>query len=151
MNRRGGIWLLAAWLGLAGWAAAGDAAWRVLTPEAVPWPADSRPDAPAMAVLSGDPQRPGPYTVRYRLPAGLKLMPHWHPDTREVVVLSGSFRYGYGETFDPARMYRLGPGSYFVEPAGQPHFAWTPEGEVILQASGHGPSGTTQLPAAAGH
>jgi uncharacterized RmlC-like cupin family protein len=117
----------------------------VYTPAAIPWPADAQPGAVQMAVITGDPMRAGSYTVRYRLPAGLKLMPHWHPDTREVVVLSGTFHYGYGETFEPAKLHTLPPGSFFTEPAGLPHFAWTRSGEVILQATGVGPTATTYL------
>ena len=50
------------------------------------------PGIPQVAVLFGDPTKPGVYVVRVKVPSGLKLMPHWHPDeVRTVVVLSGTF------------------------------------------------------------
>jgi hypothetical protein len=32
-----------------------------------------------MAVVSGDPSKPGPFVVRLKAPAGFKVMPHFHP------------------------------------------------------------------------
>ena len=59
------------------------------------------PGMPQVAVLFGDPTKPGVYVVRVKVPSGLKLMPHWHPDeVRTVVVLSGTFLHGYGEQWD---------------------------------------------------
>jgi hypothetical protein len=37
--------------------------------------------------LIGDPSKPGPYTIRLKFPAGFKVAPHTHPDSREVTVL----------------------------------------------------------------
>ena len=42
--------------------------------------------------------KPGPYTIRLKFPAGFKVVPHTHPDSREVTVLSGTRYTGYGET-----------------------------------------------------
>jgi uncharacterized RmlC-like cupin family protein len=85
------------------------------------------------------------YTTRIKIPANVKLLAHLHPETRNVVVLSGTFYYGYGNKFDEAKLTEMPAGSFFTEPANQPHFAWTKGGEVILQVTGVGPTGKTDL------
>ena len=42
----------------------------------------------------------GPYTIRVKVPAGVKLMPHRHPEDRVYTVLSGVFYIGLGDQFD---------------------------------------------------
>jgi hypothetical protein len=37
-------------------------------------------------------------------------------------------------------------GTFYSEPPRTPHFAWAKDGEVILQITGMGPSGTTSIP-----
>jgi quercetin dioxygenase-like cupin family protein len=99
------------------------------------------------AIIFGDPTKPGLYVQRFRLPPGLKLPPHWHPDDmRTVVVLSGTLYYAFGERWDEARLNALPTGSFFYEPPHVPHFAWAKDGEVILQLTAIGPSGATLVP-----
>jgi uncharacterized RmlC-like cupin family protein len=119
----------------------------MLTPSEMRWadPA-AQPQGPETVVLDGTPTETGLYTIRVRIPANHKLMPHFHPDDRAVVVISGTFHYGYGADFDESRLRELPPGSFFTEPSKQPHFAWAKSGEVVVQATGMGPSGTTVLP-----
>ena len=47
--------------------------------------------AVGIAVLYGDPKKAGVFSERVRIPAGFKIMPHWHGETRTAVVLSGTF------------------------------------------------------------
>ena len=101
----------------------------------------------SQVILVGDPTKPGPYTVRLRFPDGYKLAPHFHPDAREVTILSGTWLTGYGETFDPAALKELPAGSFYTEPANLPHFLQT-RGEVLIQVSGTGPSARVFVDAA---
>jgi hypothetical protein len=94
----------------------------------------------AQANLIGAPDKPGPYTVRLRFPAGYKLCPHTHPDSRTVTVLKGVWQTGYGKVFDPALLKSLPAGSFYTEPANLSHFVQVIE-EVEIQVSGTGPSG----------
>lgn len=104
------------------------------------------PGIPQVAVLFGDPTKPGVYVVRVKVPSGLKLMPHWHPDeVRTVVVLSGTFLHGYGEQWDEAKLKVHPPGTFFSEPFKAPHFAWAKDGEVVLQITATGPTATTSI------
>lgn len=105
----------------------------------------SRPGGMAAATLAGDMGKAGLYAARVLIPTGLKVLPHVHPDERVVVVLSGTLLVGFGNRFDETIMKALPPGSFFVEPAGQPHFAWARNDDVIVQVSGIGPSGTVYV------
>jgi quercetin dioxygenase-like cupin family protein len=100
-----------------------------------------------VASIAGNPAKAGMYANRVRFPAGVRIQPHFHPDERIVVVLSGTVYFGYGEQFDEAAMKALPAGSVWTEPARQPHFAWAKDGEAVIQVTGNGPSSTTQIPA----
>jgi hypothetical protein len=94
-----------------------------------------------LAVLVGDIGDPGPYVIRVKAPAGVKLMPHIHPEDRIYTVISGVFYIGLGRTFDPARLEAYAPGSVIVLPGNTPHFHWAMSGEYVTQVSGNGPLG----------
>lgn len=98
------------------------------------------PDA-RLAVLVGDPSQPGPYVIRVKLPAGVRMMPHRHPEDRIYTVMSGVFYIGLGEVFDETRLTAYAPGSVVVLPGGQAHFHWAKSGEYVTQVSAIGPLG----------
>jgi quercetin dioxygenase-like cupin family protein len=79
--------------------------------------------------------------VRVKLPAGVKLMPHTHPEDRIYTVMSGVFYIGLGTTFDPDKLQAYAPGSVIVLPANTPHFHWAKSGDYITQVAGVGPLG----------
>jgi hypothetical protein len=94
------------------------------------------------AVLYGDPNRPGPFVMRMKIPAGVKVFPHWNPDeAHTLTVLAGTLYYGSGEQWDEAKLTPYPPGSFLAEPPKTPHFSWAKDGEVILQITGIGPTG----------
>lgn len=97
------------------------------------------------AILLGDPSRPGPYVLRVRFPAGLHIQPHYHLDNRIVQVLSGTMYFALGESGDTTRMGAIPAGSLWTEPARMVHYAWTGNGEVVLQVVGTGPTATRQV------
>ncbi len=91
-----------------------------------------------MAVLEGDPAKPGTFTIRFRFPDGFQVMPHWHTQTEHATVVKGVLHLGMGDRFDKAATRALAAGSFGYWPAGTRHFAWV-EGETILQLHGQGP------------
>lgn len=100
--------------------------------------------SPQVALLYGDPTKPGLFVQRIKFPAGFKILPHWHPDeARTAVVLSGTLYFGLGEKWDESKMKAYPAGTFFSEPPKTPHFAWAKDGEVIVQVSSIGPTGTT--------
>jgi quercetin dioxygenase-like cupin family protein len=94
-----------------------------------------------LAVIAGDPSKPAPYVVRVKVPNGIKLMPHTHPEDRIYTVMSGVFYIGFGTVFDPDKLVAYGPGSVVILPANTPHFHWAKSGEYISQVYGTGPLG----------
>ncbi len=53
----------------------GEANFRSILPEDVEWkPFPAFPPEVRLAVLVGEPQKPGPYVIRVKAPAGAKLM-----------------------------------------------------------------------------
>ncbi len=107
------------------------------------------PGALQIAMLYGDPAKPGVFVQRIKFPAGLKLMPHYHPDSpRTVAVLSGTLYYALGEVWDESKLKPLPAGTFFTEAPKAAHFAWAKDGEVVLQLTSAGPTGTIQLKAA---
>ena len=119
----------------------------VKLPDQIEWKAPPVSPGPSTAVLFGDPSKPGVYVTRVKFPAGFKLMPHTHPDEwRTVVVLSGTIYFGLGDKWDEPQLKPRPAGSFFSEAKGAPHFVSAKDGEVIIQVTGMGPSGTTLIP-----
>ncbi len=98
----------------------------------------SLPKGTKMAVLEGDPKKPGIFTMRLRVPAGSKIMPHWHPRPERVTVLSGQVKVGFGDTWNDADMHSFGAGDFYVNPAESHHFVAFPRTSII-QITGEGP------------
>ena len=109
----------------------------------VPFPAF--PPEARIAVVVGNPNLPGPYVMRVKLPSGVKLMPHMHPEDRIYTVISGTFYIGIGKTFDAANLKAYLPGSVIILPANTPHFHWARSGEYVTQVSAYGPLGISYI------
>ena len=72
------------------------------------------PGAPQHVTLFGDPSQPGLYVDRIKFPPGMKVMPHWHPDTvRTVLVMSGTFYFAVGEQWDESKLKPYPAGVVF--------------------------------------
>jgi len=112
----------------------------VVTPDKIQWGAAPAvfPSGAQMAVLAGDPGKPGPFTVRLKVPDGYRVMPHWHPTAENVTVLSGEFHVGMGNKFDESSMQALPAHSLAVVPPHHNHYAMA-KGETEVQVSAVGP------------
>jgi quercetin dioxygenase-like cupin family protein len=114
----------------------------IKTPAELKWqegPPSLPPGAQA-AVLEGDPSKPGPFTIRFKIPANYKIPPHWHPKAEHVTVLDGALYMGLGEVFDESAAQKLPVGGFAVMQIGTRHFAFTKEA-TIIQLHGMGPWG----------
>jgi quercetin dioxygenase-like cupin family protein len=96
-------------------------------------------------VLVGDPNQPGPYLIRVKVPSGVKLMPHRHPEDRIYTVISGVFYIGLGDKFDAGTVEAFPPGAVIVLPGNTPHFHWAKSGEYVTQVTAIGPLGLEYL------
>jgi len=111
----------------------------ILAPEEVKWDDLVNPDLPPgakVAVLEGDPNQPGPVSLRLKFPAGYAVPPHTHDKVERVTVLSGKFSLAMGMTHENPKV--LSPGGFFVLPPGTVHNAVAEE-ETVLQINTNGP------------
>ena len=99
------------------------------------------PPSVRLAIIVGHPSEAGPYTIRVRVPHGVKLMPHRHPEDRVYTVMSGVFYIGLGDRFDPDKLQAYPPGSVIVLPGNTPHFHWAKSSEYVTQVNAIGPLG----------
>ena len=99
-------------------------------------------------ILSGDPTRPGLYTIALEVPANTRIAAHRHRDARSAVVVSGTWYFGIGPLAGDDASKPLGPGSFYVEPAEVPHFARTGAEPVTVYITGYGPTDTRYVTAA---
>jgi uncharacterized RmlC-like cupin family protein len=97
------------------------------------------------AVLKGDPNKAGLYTIMLRIPANTRIAAHVHQDDRVATVVSGTWYIGYGDSFNKAELKPLPPGSFYTEPANCTHFAETRDKPVVVQITGVGPSSTSYV------
>jgi quercetin dioxygenase-like cupin family protein len=115
-------------------------------PEDIQWnPFAAFPPMARLAVLVGEPTKAGPYVIRVKVPLGVKLMTHAHPEDRVYTVISGVFYIGLGTEFDESKLVAYPPGSVVVLPGNTPHFHWAKSGEYVSQVYGFGPLGLDYL------
>ena len=118
----------------------GQAVFRSILPEDIDWePFAPFPPSARLAVVVGRPSAPGPYVVRVKVPAGVKLMPHRHQEDRVYTVISGVFYIGRGDEFDEEKLQAYPPGSVVVLPGETSHFHWAKSGEYVTQVQAIGP------------
>lgn len=98
------------------------------------------PPGAKMAIIHGDPAKPGLFTMRIRVPNGYSVPPHWHPADEHVTVIKGTFNMGHGNTFDKEKSKALPVGSFARMPKREHHFAWV-KGETEVQIHAMGPWG----------
>lgn len=124
----------------------GESVFRSVLSEDIDWkPFPAFPPSVRLAVVVGTPSKPGPYTIRVKVPHGVKLMPHKHPEDRVYTVLSGVFYIGLGDAFDPERLQAYPPGAVIVLPGNTSHFHWAKSSEYITQVTAIGPLGIDYL------
>ena len=96
------------------------------------------PPGAQIAVLSGDPMKAAPYTVRFKFPANYAIPAHSHPTDENVAIISGELYMGMGDKLDKTRGTGLPTGGYALMPAGMNHFAFT-NAETTILLYGTGP------------
>ena len=124
----------------------GESLFKATLPEDIEWKAFAAfPPSVRLAVVVGDPSKDGPYTIMVRVPRGVKLMPHKHPEDRVYTVISGVFYIGLGDQFDPDTLQAYAPGDVIVLPGDTSHFHWAKSDDYITQVTAIGPLGLEYL------
>jgi quercetin dioxygenase-like cupin family protein len=101
---------------------------------------DAPPDFPKgaqLTVLFGDPGKDEPFALRFKMPNGYKIKPHWHTKDEQLSVVSGTFLLYMGDTMKSAP-HELAAGGFHFLPA-KMHHAAEAKGETILEVHGTGP------------
>jgi quercetin dioxygenase-like cupin family protein len=120
----------------------GQAVFRAVLPEEIDWkPFAAFPPSVRLAVVVGQPLGDGPYTIRVKVPRGVKLMPHKHPEDRVYTVISGISYLGLGDQFDAEKLLAYPPGTVIILPGNTSHFHWAQSGDYVPQVTAMGPLG----------
>jgi gentisate 1,2-dioxygenase len=96
-----------------------------------------------IAILYGDPAKPGLYAVMQKWLPGNMSRPHWHPNDRMITVFKGTWWVGTGDKFDPDSTVPLPVGSYVTHSAKEIHYDGAKNEEVWLLMAGEGPATST--------
>jgi hypothetical protein len=95
------------------------------------------------AILEGDPSKPGLYIVLTKWTAHHNSRPHFHPNDRYIVVLSGTWWVATGSKYDPDSMVPLPAGTFVKHAARQIHYDGAKDGDTVLEIVGMGPATAT--------
>ena len=111
----------------------------IVTADSLKWaPLFPGVDAIQMAVVSGDPSKPGPFVIRLKVAKGASIAPHWHPTTENVTVLQGTFSVGMGDKLDESKLTKMQPGDFVSVTAHAHHYAKA-DTDTTVQVNAPGP------------
>jgi hypothetical protein len=100
------------------------------------------PSGVTMAVVSGDPTKPGLFSVLFKLPADQMIPPHWQSTDVDSVVLRGTYELGNGDSYDASKLQAVSPGQVVHIPA-QTHQFGHAKGATVVLLYGVGPLSIT--------
>ena len=122
------------------------AALKALIPANIPWTAAAGLGSTETAVLVGDPNKPGFYVVLNRFHPGTFSHPHYHPNDRYIMVISGTWWVGTGTNWDPEHVtVPMKPGTFVTHYGRHVHYdgARTGSGDAVVMIFGQGPGTRT--------
>jgi len=118
---------------------------KITKPDALQWgPSPRLPKGAEVAVLHGNPGRAGHYIILAKFPDGFAVPAHWHTQSENVTVISGTFNVGMGDKLDKSKGEALKAGGFFSSGPMMHHYAWT-TGETLIQVTGMGPFDITYV------
>ena len=95
------------------------------------------PPGAQLGVLHGDPGKKGPFAMRFKMPDGYKIAPHWHTNDEELTIISGTFLLAMGDKAGE-NTHTMEPGAYHFLP-GKMHHSAEARGETVIEIHGNGP------------
>ncbi len=107
-------------------------------PDQIPWKGNG--EGLLEYNLFGNPREPGPYAVLLKWLPGHYSTPHYHPNARYAVVISGTWWTSTSNTQDTKKTYPLGPGTVVTDVIGTVHWDGARDEPVVLMLMGDGPS-----------
>jgi len=111
-----------------------------VNPRDIKWGAapPSLPQGTKIAVLQGDPGKPGPFVIRLMVPPGSKIPPHWHSQDESLTVIAGTVSFGYGDKVEKSKAHMLTAGGFHFL-AGNDHHYLVAKSQAVVQVNGNGP------------
>jgi hypothetical protein len=111
-------------------------------PKDIKWVENAR-SGNRTAVLQGDPTKPGPYAALLTWLPGHMSRPHFHPNDRFFIVVSGTWWVGSGSKYDPDATVGLPAGSQVIHYAKGVHYDGAKEEPATILVWGEGPATST--------
>jgi hypothetical protein len=96
------------------------------------------------AIVSGDPAKAGPFTVRLEMPPDYAIRPHHHPTSEELRLIEGTLHMGHGAKWDEQAMKALATDTPVTIGAKETHFVHAAS-RVVLEVQGTGPFAITYV------
>jgi quercetin dioxygenase-like cupin family protein len=93
------------------------------------------PKGARMALISGDPIKPGMLVALISMPDGYTMAPHAHTSDEHVEVKQGTFLVGVGDKLDVRKTMAMTVGDTATAPAGVHHFAIAKGPTIVLVTS----------------
>ena len=118
-------------------------------PTDIKWTENTR-SGNRIAVLQGDPTKPGPYAMLLTWLPGNMSRPHFHPNDRFFMVLSGTWWVGNGGKFDPEATVPMPAGTHVIHWAKGVHYDGAKTEPATILVWGEGPATSTPFVAAEG-
>jgi len=117
-----------------------------INPNDIKWGATppSMPKGAKIAVLQGDPGKPGPFVIRLMVPPGYKIAPHWHTQDESLTVISGTFYFGTGDKAETSNAHTLSAGGFHFL-SGKEHHYLIAKSQAVIQVNGNGPFDMTYV------
>lgn len=120
---------------------------HVPSPDAIQWgPAPpTLPKGAKVAVLFGDPGKPGLFVMRIWAPPHSVVAPHTHNTAEMLTIISGEMYHQIGVKLDKNAGDRIKAGGFVYLPAQMAHSTWIGEEPTVVQVTGTGPFGINYI------
>jgi len=96
-----------------------------------------------VAVLVGDPAKPGLYVELQKWLPHHNSRPHFHPNDRYITVISGTWWVNTGPKYDMASAKPIPAGSFVIHYGKEIHYDGAKDEACVLQIVGMGPATNT--------
>jgi hypothetical protein len=102
------------------------------------------PAGAKVAVISGDPGKAGPFTVRIDMPPDYTIRPHYHPTSETLRLIEGTVHFAHGAKWDDKAMKEVSPDAPVTLAAKEPHYLHAAN-HVVLEVQSTGPFAITYV------
>jgi len=96
-------------------------------PDQIPWKRNAA-GTNEVAVLYGDPSKPGLYVQLFKWLPGNMSRPHWYHNDRAITVIKGTWWVGTGDKFEPDSTVPIPVGSYVTHFGKEIHYDGAKDG-----------------------